>query len=244
MARLSKTQQERNARLKALITHVPEGTDIAELIFAFVLPTNALAPSGQPAPIPVLPHPAGDRHAAIACAAAIEHGLKQAITRHLAEDASSKGLFDDFESALGSFSARTAMARALGIIDDSGVADLDIIRRIRNTFAHSVLPISFGTPDIAFLTAEIKRLKEPIWDLFDAQYTAPRDRYVVSCAVYYASLLIHKGPPRPTAVTRAVALAEAILASPRTPPLPRLPATESESRIPGFDLPPLRTSQD
>jgi hypothetical protein len=239
MARLSKTQQERNARLKALITHVPEGTDIHRLIFDFMSPKNAL--TGKPLPS----HAAGDRHAAIACAAAIEHGLKHAIGLYLADDADAKTIFDDFEAPLGAFSSRTVMARALGVIDANVAADLDVVRRVRNTFAHSVLPIAFGEPDdIAHLVAEIKIIDDPFWRLLHSQSDGPRDRYVVSCGIHYAALLAHRPRPRVSAVEHAVALAEEILASPRKPPLPPLPDSESLGRSFGFEPPPPSGSQE
>jgi hypothetical protein len=204
VARQSRAQQERNARLKALMTQVPEGTDIAALVFAFVDP---------PSMTPRLPHPAGDRHAAICCAAAIEHALKKAISLYLAKDADLKAVFEEYPNApLSSFAARTTLARALGIINDRDEADLVVIRRIRNTFAHSVLPISFGDADLAHLVTEIQRLKDPMWESFDTQFSDPRDRYVMSCAIHYTALWKHFRPATTEALTAA------LLALPQTPP--------------------------
>lgn len=50
---------------------------------------------------------------------------------------------------LSSFSARITTARMLGLFSDRLAADLDIVRKVRNDFAHKPLAISFSTPSIA-----------------------------------------------------------------------------------------------
>lgn len=221
MARLSKSQQERQSRLKALMHQVPEDTDISKLIFGFM---------GSGANM--MPSPSADRHAAIACAAAVEHGLKSAIGLYLADDADRKSLFEDFEGPLGSFSSRTKIARALGVIDDAKVSDIDIIRRVRNTFAHSVLPISFGQQDLSQLVDEIYILSEPTWDLFHDQYKKARERYILSCAIHFIELRSHKVRPRVDPISHALSLAEALQTSQQT--LPQSLSPQSRSAGLGF----------
>ena len=50
---------------------------------------------------------------------------------------------------LDSLAAKTKIAQAIGFIDDDEYHDLEIIRRIRNKFAHIPNQISFQTPEIA-----------------------------------------------------------------------------------------------
>ncbi len=200
---------------------VPEGTDIADLIFDFVgIPSN-----------PPLRHPSGDRHAAIACAAAIEHALKKAITLHLAPDADLRGLFEEYPSGpLTSFADRLTMARALGIVDAQVAHDLDQVRRLRNTFAHSVLPISFAQDDVAGLVSDLRILHNPTWRLFDTHHKQPRDRYVLTCAIHYTAINDYVLPPTPR--ERAAMLADSLLALPSRPQPQSPPASKPEDRNP------------
>jgi hypothetical protein len=76
-----------------------------------------------------------DRAAAVLGAAFLDTLLADLLRRHLVP-----GLAKDaFEhnGPLGSFADRTTMAYALGLINSATKADLDLIRRIRNDFAHS-----------------------------------------------------------------------------------------------------------
>lgn len=49
---------------------------------------------------------------------------------------------------LGSFSARTLIAYCLGLISEDEFKDIEIIRDIRNKFAHNLLEISFDNQSI------------------------------------------------------------------------------------------------
>jgi hypothetical protein len=50
---------------------------------------------------------------------------------------------------LGTFSAKIAVAYALGVVTTETRSQLDQIRRIRNTFAHAMLRVSFNDRAIA-----------------------------------------------------------------------------------------------
>lgn len=58
-------------------------------------------------------------------------------------------LFRDKGAPLSSFSAKIAVAHALGIFDDEYRDQLDRFRAIRNTFAHAIRPFDFNEPTIA-----------------------------------------------------------------------------------------------
>lgn len=53
------------------------------------------------------------------------------------------------DGTLYSFGSATMLAYALGLIDEKTRERLDIIRKVRNAFAHAMRPISFGTTSIA-----------------------------------------------------------------------------------------------
>ena len=55
-----------------------------------------------------------------------------------------------------SFSAKIKIAHAIGVIGDEAKDDLEKIRTVRNTFAHSILEIDFETPEIQAVCKSIK----------------------------------------------------------------------------------------
>lgn len=60
------------------------------------------------------------------------------------------------DGALSTFYGNIHLAFALQLINEVVRDDFDTIRRVRNAFAHSVLPLAFHTPDIIL---EIRKLK-------------------------------------------------------------------------------------
>jgi hypothetical protein len=227
MTRLSKAKQERNARLREIWHNVPADTDISRYLFSLLLRANAFTG------LPSSEAPDSDRHAAIASAAAVEHALRGAISRHLYHDADTKAVFEDYPNApLSSFSSRITMARALGVVTDDDERDLGIIKKVRNQFAHTMMPISFSQPDIASLIAEIKVLDDPYWhDLGD--FTAPRARYITSCALYHRLIEGHKflRPDNPNVLVANTlkALVELEASRKKSPPQSH-PENKSEGR--------------
>lgn len=58
-------------------------------------------------------------------------------------------VFRSEAATLRDFYAKIQIAYASGIIGKSACSDLNLIRKIRNTFAHSHIDLSFDTPEIA-----------------------------------------------------------------------------------------------
>ena len=108
------------------------------------------------APFGIVPRPKGrnprdDRAVALVSVAVIDQGLEAALLtkfRQLAPD-DERAIFSDDSAPLASFDAKVRLAFALGLLGKQAWADLTVIRRIRNTFAHSRLQINFDTPEIA-----------------------------------------------------------------------------------------------
>lgn len=89
-----------------------------------------------------------DRACALMAAAYLDDRLKQAFVAGMLP---SKNLDRDlFEGSapLATFSARTRLARAQGLISETTKRDLDLLRKIRNAFAHVATPLSFEDPKI------------------------------------------------------------------------------------------------
>lgn len=69
----------------------------------------------------------------------IEEMLAEILRAYLLDGATTNDLFDGGNAPLGTFSAKARLSRSLCLISDEEYRDIDIIRKIRNKFAHSVL---------------------------------------------------------------------------------------------------------
>jgi len=74
---------------------------------------------------------------------------------------------------LASFSSRISMSFYLGKISNNERRELDLLRKIRNHFAHSAQSISFATPDIA------NRCSELMFSYHDDR-SIPRKNFIAS----------------------------------------------------------------
>lgn len=89
-----------------------------------------------------------DRGAALLAAAYVEGALEDALRRCLVRDELGDTLFDEANGPLGTLSAKLRMARALGVIPEVAYRDLELVRDIRNDFAHFPDRVSFDTPSV------------------------------------------------------------------------------------------------
>ncbi|HEV7281994.1 MAG TPA: DUF4145 domain-containing protein [Pirellulaceae bacterium] len=124
-----------------------------------------------------------DRGAALMAAAYLEDQLLRLALDVIVDENSLRKKLGDQNGPLGSFSARIDFAYALGLLPPKMHADLHLIRRIRNEFAHTMAPITFETSPN----------KERCFELFyvwKAEAT-PRARYIAACMAALAR--IHRG---------------------------------------------------
>lgn len=101
----------------------------------------------------------------------LERILKHVLHRH---PGGTDSLFDS-DRALGTFSAKIALAHRLGLIDEDFEHSLQMLRRIRNDFAHQLESESLSS------TRQKPRLNELIkWvehtDVYHSQLMLPRQR--------------------------------------------------------------------
>jgi len=146
-----------------------------------------------------------DRAVAVLQGAALDIALESAIRRSLRSDLTDEeanGLLG-FDKPIGSFSAKIHMGYALSLFGRKTRHDLEIIRPLRNAFAHERKPLRFSIPaisgmctnlwlpDIATLvkyprdmleTTNGKRSKPDMRD--------PRQRYLTSCYTIAATLFM------------------------------------------------------
>lgn len=79
-----------------------------------------------------------DRGAVLVTASMLDDVLTKLLFERLVEGKSSQKLLDGFNAPLGTFSAKIAAAQATGVISEEWRRELDLLRAIRNDFAHSV----------------------------------------------------------------------------------------------------------
>jgi hypothetical protein len=99
---------------------------------------------------------ADDRSAALSAAALADTGLMvgiAALMRPKAEEMD--GLFWDSNAKWGTFYKRIQRASALGLIGPITKSNLDLIREVRNAFAHAMIEVAFTTPEISAACDEI-----------------------------------------------------------------------------------------
>ena len=98
-----------------------------------------------------------DRSIALITATVIEQSLEVAIlTKLVPQDTEGeRALFSEDGAPLASFDAKIRLAFALGLFGKAMKDDLAIIRNVRNSFAHSRLPITFDTPQIVNACEEL-----------------------------------------------------------------------------------------
>lgn len=96
-----------------------------------------------------------DRVSAIMGMALVENNLMSAIESALADRSNTNALFFDAGAPFGTLRARIVAAQAMGLIDTRTASDLDLMRDIRNQFAHSLLKIDFANEHIADACAKI-----------------------------------------------------------------------------------------
>jgi DNA-binding MltR family transcriptional regulator len=96
---------------------------------------------------------------AIVSAIEVEYLLEEAIILKLKRtDDGTLELLTRENGSLSSFFSKIGLAYALKIIDETRMEYINVVRRIRNAFAHSRKDISFSNP---LILGEIARLKLP-----------------------------------------------------------------------------------
>ncbi len=135
-----------------------------------------------------------DQALALLNATMVERTLEQVILSRMTR-LKRKQRIELFEGMgpLSSFSAKIKMAHALAILGPRAMADIEIIKEIRNAFAHSFHPLTFKRKEIAAycnkLTAP-KRVSGLSITPSSRPWppTEPRIQYDMSCWIYFVGL--------------------------------------------------------
>ena len=101
-----------------------------------------------------------DRATAILFGSFLETFLEHLLVKKVRDDLDSNDRRKLFE-IIQSFSSKIFVAYALNLIGPTTRADLDLVRFLRNEFAHSRMPLSFKTPEVKSICDELKIVDFP-----------------------------------------------------------------------------------
>jgi hypothetical protein len=97
-----------------------------------------------------------DRGAAILIATNLENALQHAIEVKLKIETKRRKELFRYDSPAGTFASKIIIAHAVHIFGPETRKNLDIVRLIRNAFAHAKIPIHFETEAVATACAKLK----------------------------------------------------------------------------------------
>ncbi len=102
-----------------------------------------------------------DRALGIVASAHLEYLLQRflSLTLKVPTLEAGKFLFESPNAPLGSLSAKIEFARLFQLLSGDETYDLNLIRKIRNEFAHKLIGTSFGTQSIKNRCAELKNAR-------------------------------------------------------------------------------------
>jgi hypothetical protein len=96
-----------------------------------------------------------DRGLPLVAAALIDAKLEEILAAFFCEGRELDGLLDGGNAPLASFSARAQTCFALGLIDDYEFSEINLVRKVRNEFAHARHGLSFSNAKVRGLCATL-----------------------------------------------------------------------------------------
>ncbi len=136
-----------------------------------------------------------DRAAVLTVVSLLEGALQKSLaTKFIPDDKGKLEYMFGSGAPLRDFSAKIKMGFALGVYGPNTRADLDTIREVRNSFAHTMSPIYFNTPEVENVCKRIVILDQfdPRSELKDA---STRTRFLTT-AICFASVFYFIAHPR------------------------------------------------
>jgi hypothetical protein len=157
-----------------------------------------------------------DRARSVMLAAIVETSLEIFLRRQTRPSLSTDDarLLFDFRGPLGDFSSKILVGYAFNFYGPNTRHDLDLVRTLRNGFAHARISFDFTTTAVAAVCTQLRAPDDPGafiphgWlsavpheDLGDASdKTHPRTRYIATCHILSERFLSNAGrspDPRP-----------------------------------------------
>jgi DNA-binding MltR family transcriptional regulator len=131
-----------------------------------------------------------DRGCVLVTAAFLDEALEALLRARMSSEkgaAEAIGQLFRADGALGSFSAKIELSRALGVIGDSERSDLTKIRKLRNLMAHSHGPADFSDQRVRDMTIALSTLEN-----FESSADAPKHRRLFEFAASWLAGTLHK----------------------------------------------------
>jgi hypothetical protein len=125
-----------------------------------------------------------DRGAAVLAVTLVENALAYAISRRDSRFSYRHKKLFQYNGLFSTLYARITLAEAMNIFGPVTNHNLDLIKHIRNVFAHASVPVKFSTPEI---NEACLALKAPS-DLKGKAWGTPREKYVAACYAIVSEL--------------------------------------------------------
>ena len=154
-----------------------------------------------------------DRATVVLFGSFLEEHLGQLLMSTMRADLNSdeKKQLLEYEGAIGSFSSKIIMAYALKLIGPITRFDLNLIRILRNEFAHSRMPFDFSTPEVCAVCDNFKMVDLPGNTLpfgylnrvshgeleAAVDKTNPKTRFISTCHNISYRMLVKREGPKP-----------------------------------------------
>jgi mannitol operon repressor len=97
-----------------------------------------------------------DRGAALVGAALLDKQLFNLLKSHFLDKKESLELIDGGTAPLGTFSARIKACYCLGLITDSEHSEIQLVRKVRNEFAHQTHGLTFENEKVKSLCGNLR----------------------------------------------------------------------------------------
>jgi mannitol operon repressor len=97
-----------------------------------------------------------DRGLALVAASVLDDKLRGVLASFFVEGNAASSLLDSGNAPLGTLSARADACLALGLIDDVEHAEITLVRKVRNEFAHGLHGTTFQTEPIRGYCSSLK----------------------------------------------------------------------------------------
>jgi mannitol repressor len=129
-----------------------------------------------------------DRAAAILAVSFLDNNLRRMLLAYMVDHPRGRDFFES-DRPLATFSSRITLAFGLGLLSPDTFSDLNLIRKIRNHFAHSEEAATFDSSPSRDWCAELwvtKHAKDLVFDI--AIQRTSRDQFLL--AVGFTTLLV------------------------------------------------------
>jgi len=125
-----------------------------------------------------------DRAAAILASSFVDNTLRKLLLAHMVDHPKVNDLFEG-DRPLATFSSRITVAFGLGLLPPDRYADLDLVRKIRNHFAHSEEAASFSSPPVRDWCTDLRILGKQAEAELVARGTEwdNRDRFLLAVGI-------------------------------------------------------------